>query len=563
MATAEQYAEWIVANKDKQGTPEFDTVAAAYKEAKGMGGNSEPQEEKGFIRNYIDNASIDNVIPNAKNLIGGLFRGAGSMGATIDSIGKMLPQQRIGNALQGKYVDVAAEDKALRQSLDDGLESMGVDTDSAAYQVGKLGAEVAGTAGMPIAAGRAVGTVAPKFGNAIATGGFKLGGSSGNVAQNALLRTAGGAASGGMMTGAVNPEDAATGAVIGAAIPASVKAVGKTGQIIGKGARAVIGDVSPEVAKLAKRASELGVEIPADRLVDSKPLNATASSLNYIPFSGRAATEQKMVSGLNKALSKTFGQNSENVTLALRKAKEQLGGQFDDVLKSNKLKVDDQFLDELAEVESIANRELGSDSLKPIMSQIDEILAKSNNGVIDGQAAYNIKRTLDRYSRGSRPEAFHATELKKSLMDALNRSLSPSEVQRFSTVRKQYGNMLSLEKLAQNGVEGDISVGRLANLKNINNPELQEIADIAAQFIKSREGQHGAAQRVVAGGALALTTGPTGLAAGAAGGRAVNSLLNSNAVKSRILREPQKLVEGSKNRLLEDILKTTPVIYAQ
>lgn len=31
MATAEQYADWIVKNQDKQGTPEFETVAAAYK----------------------------------------------------------------------------------------------------------------------------------------------------------------------------------------------------------------------------------------------------------------------------------------------------------------------------------------------------------------------------------------------------------------------------------------------------------------------------------------------------------------------------------------------------
>ena len=34
MATAEQYAQWIVENKDKKGTPEFDTVAKAYQIAK-------------------------------------------------------------------------------------------------------------------------------------------------------------------------------------------------------------------------------------------------------------------------------------------------------------------------------------------------------------------------------------------------------------------------------------------------------------------------------------------------------------------------------------------------
>jgi len=34
MATADQYAQWIVKNASKKGTPEFDTVAKAYKEAK-------------------------------------------------------------------------------------------------------------------------------------------------------------------------------------------------------------------------------------------------------------------------------------------------------------------------------------------------------------------------------------------------------------------------------------------------------------------------------------------------------------------------------------------------
>lgn len=34
MAKAEDYANWIVANKDKQGTPDFETVAKAYQEAK-------------------------------------------------------------------------------------------------------------------------------------------------------------------------------------------------------------------------------------------------------------------------------------------------------------------------------------------------------------------------------------------------------------------------------------------------------------------------------------------------------------------------------------------------
>ena len=33
MASATDYANWIVNNEDKKGTPEFNTVAAAYQDA--------------------------------------------------------------------------------------------------------------------------------------------------------------------------------------------------------------------------------------------------------------------------------------------------------------------------------------------------------------------------------------------------------------------------------------------------------------------------------------------------------------------------------------------------
>ena len=36
MASAEDYANWIVSNPDKKGTPEFNAVAEAYQEAKAI-----------------------------------------------------------------------------------------------------------------------------------------------------------------------------------------------------------------------------------------------------------------------------------------------------------------------------------------------------------------------------------------------------------------------------------------------------------------------------------------------------------------------------------------------
>jgi hypothetical protein len=146
-------------------------------------------------------------------------------------------------------------------------------------------------------------------------------------------------------------------------------------------------------------------------------------------------------------------------------------------------------------------------------------------------------------------------------MGALNRSLPPGEATAFATTRQQYGNMLSLEKLAQNGVDGDVSIARLANMKNIGNPDLQELADISAQFLKAREGQHGAAQRVGIGGLMTMLGGPAGLATGVAAGRATNSALNSKTARGLLMNQIQASTPSP--GLLQMLYTSAPVIGSQ
>lgn len=431
--------------------------------------------------------------------------------------------------------------------------------DSTAFKLGRVGGNVAAT--LPVGGALAQGlskvpvlasSAAPLI-SAVRSGGFTTGlpaatTLAGKAAQLGI-RSAGGAITGGASAALVDPNEALSGAVIGGALPGVAKVVGVGAQAVGNKLLSMLrgGAVSPEVAQLATRAGELGIDVPADRIANSRPLNALAASLNYVPLSGRAATERTMQDQLNRALSRTFGQNDSNVTGALRAARGQLGDEFDRVLQGNQVHVDAPFLDALAQADQRAQAELGSDGARVIRNQIGEIMSKGAGGAIDGQAAYNIKRTLDRIGKRNSPEAFYASDLRRDLMDALNRSLTPEGAAAFATTRKQYGNMLSLEKLAQNGVDGDVSIARLANMKNIGNNDLQELADISAQFLKAREGQHGAAQRVGIGGLMTMLGGAPGLAAGMAAGRATNTALNSNALKGLIMGQPVT----AQNRLLE------------
>jgi hypothetical protein len=499
-----------------------------------------------------------------------------------------------------------------------------------------------------------------------------VGAIAGNVAllaPTALIpgaNTAAGAGLIGAATGALQPtlgnESTLQNMALGGAFGAGGQQLGK---LAGKGLQkvfdkkviasdAAIASAAP-VKDLYRKAQDLGIDIPADRLVNSRPLNAVSSSLNYIPFSGRAKTEEKMVSQMNRALSRTFGQDSDNVTGALRKAGADLGSKFDDVLSNNTVKIDNQFREDLTRVAQMADDELDFASAGIVKKQTDNILGKGTSapgsvfgeidsalskgaggpdaamlknarGIIDqlqkgklnqaqaiqnlqqfatsgkvsksamqamnkaaslipkidksapavdslieGQAAYNIKKTLDRIGNRNANEAYYARELKKVLMGALDRSLPGNKAAEFAAVRKQYGNMLALENLAANGAEGGVSIGRLANLKNINNPELQDLADIAAQFIKTREAPHSAMQRVMVGGVAlpaAFATGTLPVAAATVGaGRATNSVLNSNALKEWMLKDPAQanrllglMTKGANN---ETINRMLPALSAQ
>lgn len=196
----------------------------------------------------------------AGNLLAGALRGAGSIGTTI-----MSPIDAAARAMGVENSFVGRNDR--RQAMDAALGNMGADTDSLAYGAGKLGAEIAGTAGAGGALAKGVSMipgaakVAPALIDALRTSGMSAAGQTG--AKALATRAAGGAITGGASSAMVNPEDAATGAEIGAALPL----VGKIAQGAGKLAKSAIGastGVGEEALAQALRAGKTGGKVAED-----------------------------------------------------------------------------------------------------------------------------------------------------------------------------------------------------------------------------------------------------------------------------------------------------------
>lgn len=153
----------------------------------------------------------------------GALRGAGSIGATlltpVDAAARALgvdPNSPLGSI-------VGRTDR--RQQMTEALKSFGANPESLAFQGGKLGAEIAGTLPVGGILGKGAQTLgaAPAFVQALRTGGMSAGGMKG--ISGLAARSGAGAATGAAAAGLVNPEQAGTGAMIGAALPPVVQAL--------------------------------------------------------------------------------------------------------------------------------------------------------------------------------------------------------------------------------------------------------------------------------------------------------------------------------------------------
>lgn len=251
----------------------------------------------------------------SKDIAGGLVRGAGSIGATIAA-----PYDMAVDAIKGDRKpnltglvtgqQPISRNQERRQAMDWSLQDMGANPESLAYQGGKLGAEIAGTAGVgsavaiPVrAVGNALARFAPtvggavnKIGNAIASGGMTVGGAPAtNLAGqtgNALARVAGGGISGAASAGAINPEDAGTGAMFGASIPGVATIVAPVGRAIGAGMAARNAGKAADFAKKAPLTQTLQDGVAAGYVVPPSSVSPTLYNTVKESISGKIATAQ-------------------------------------------------------------------------------------------------------------------------------------------------------------------------------------------------------------------------------------------------------------------------------
>lgn len=467
MDRAETYARWIVENADKKGTPEFDTVVQAYQAAKGP---EIPWQGRAL-----------------QNLVAGGVRGAGSIGATL-----LTPIDSAARALGVQNSWIGRDDR--REAMTQGLASMGADTDSLAFKTGKLGAEIAGTAGVGGALAKAVPAAlpaAPQVANALRTFGMTTGAPGGLG-----IRALGGAASGGAAAGLIDPQDAGAGAVIGGAMPVAIKGAGMAGNALG---RALSGPPVPQAITDAARAGQAaGYVIPpasvkptlTNRLLEGMSgkltMQQNASARNQAVTNAKAATALGLPPDLplTPDLLANVRANAGNAYQSVASAGTVTPGQAYDAA-----------LDAIAAPFKKAAAGFPNAKANPIIQEIDSLRTGQFDAASAVEKIKELRNSADiAYRQGDKNLGKAYKSASKAIEDAIDRHLvsigAPSDVlQNFRQARELIAKTYTVEA-ALNPTTGTVNAARLAKDLEKGKPlagDLLDIARFSAAFPKATQ----------------------------------------------------------------------------
>lgn len=329
------------------------------------------------------------------------------------------------------------------------------------------------------------------------------------VARNALL---GGGVSGAQTYLDTGDPDASarnflTGAGMGAGFGLGARALGASGRSIVGGP---ISDVRSQLAQTA--ADKYGIDLRSSQITGSPALR----TLDEIAGSGAADVSQR--AAFNAALTKTVGEDAPALTKpVMAQAKARIGQVFEDVASRTNLTADQQFQNDLAQIDSDAQ---GLPEERAVGKEIDKVFYAVNPaGQIDGSTYLALTRqggAVERAQNSANATVARAGDaLRQALDGALVRSASPDDVAALSTARQQYKAMKTLEPLAAKaGPDGLIDPGAVLPkvVGNYDNyaytgtkpNDLGELAEIGSTFLKPGAGGYRSAAPWIKGGVGAL-----------------------------------------------------------
>lgn len=390
MATADQYAEWIVRNKDKKGTKEFETVAAAYRLAK---------DEEAAVT-----------------------QPAAAPAAPTAAMAE-IPQRRGLAASGDRATGFRPAGQSPVMNLEQGLE--GLKTAAA------IGAGI--VAGPALAAGsRALGAALPALqrvttplATAFRTGGFQSGlPQTAPAAARLASRVVGAAVPGAIAGGIISPEEAATGAGVSTTValgaPAGFRLAAKGGGYIADALQGRLADI---------RANQLVLKTVGDEVNALRQLMAASPD---VPASRIAAQHSQELPALQALLAEAESLNPTGVANAFRAAEADeivnelariAGGKTSETSRVSQATAKKLLTAKTTPMRQEALSQAAPTSPQPLVSAIDEMMLTPS--VRNDEFAQKVlQRVRDKIDKATREGVINPEDLYEIRKSGINNAIT-------------------------------------------------------------------------------------------------------------------------------------------
>lgn len=429
-------------------------------------------------------AESGGMLQGAGNLLAGAVRGAGSIGATI-----LTPY----DMLMGNTKSIGNPER--RQAMTDALQTMGADTDSAAFSVGKIGGEIAGTLGVgPALAGgaRALPLAArytPNVIKAIETGGMSAG------AGGMAARTAGGAISGGASAALVDPETAGMGATVGGALPGGMKLAGMAGNAIGRLVRGPAQTAAQTAAIQSARGA--GYVVPPSQAQPSLVNRVLEGAAGKITTAQNASAKNQGVT--NKLAAQALGLPADTTLTpaVLTNIRTAAGQAYNAIGSTGAITPAASYsaaLDNIAAPYLKAAQAFPNAKPSPVLDLVESLRSPTFDAAAAVEKIKQLRTAADDAFRTGNTDVARASRsaagaLEDAIEGHLNTIGSPDLLRSFREARQLIAKTYTVEK-ALNPASGTVDAKKLAQQLAKGKPlsgDLRKAAEFAASFPKAAQ----------------------------------------------------------------------------
>jgi hypothetical protein len=289
----------------------------------------------------------------------------------------------------------------------------------------------------------------------------------------------------------------------------------KASKTLSKAALNTLPAIDSETRALAREAHSMGFRLRPDQVYGSKYGKIAGELSSHVPFSGSAIDSNQAV--FNRNVLKTIGGDGDKLTRqAYNAAMKKSGSTIGDIAEKTSIPLNSEFIGALRQSANEAEKFQTADVSKVVNSYLNEIINKSENGVLPGKTLRTINTKLGNQIRSSANGdlKYALSDVQDALHDAMKANLSKEDMATLTTARRQYAAGKTLESLVAKSPTGDIPpsalLGAITGTKAGKSlaakgaaGDLGKLADIGQRFLKepasSGTAERGAVQKILAG----------------------------------------------------------------